>query len=246
MDLNKLEEAKFEIKQAKKIVFFGGAGVSTRSGIPDFRGKEGLYRLQSMYGVPYEVILSHSYYERNADTFFDFYKNFMIHKEAKPNDAHYALAHYEKIKSNLCIITQNIDNLHQEAGSKNVLELHGSIHRNYCEKCNKFYSLDEILSFKGVPICSCGGRIKPDVVLYEEQLDYNVLSRSIEECSSCDVLIIGGTSLNVYPAASLVRYFKGRCLIMINKEATSQDCYANYVFHEDIAKVLPLLLDLED
>lgn len=216
----KIIELANAIKKAKKIVFFGGAGVSTESGIRDFRSKEGLYNLKSKYGVNYETILSHTYYEYNKEIFFKFYREFMINKEAKPNFAHIFLAKLEnEYHKNIKIITQNIDNLHQEAGSKNVIELHGSIMRNYCEKCARFYSLEDILKMDNIPICpKCGGYIKPDVVLYEEGLDTNVITKALICLQEADLLIIGGTSLNVYPASSFISYFFGDNIFLINKE----------------------------
>src|SRR5574344_2306134 len=201
-----IEKLKEYIKKAKNIVFLGGAGVSTESGIPDFRGEQGLYKVKSEYGVRYETILSHTYFEMKPDTFFDFYKKNMIYPDAMPNDAHKALAKLEQEGKNIWIITQNIDGLHQKAGSKKVIELHGSVYRNHCEKCHKFYSLEDIMAMKGTPRCSCGGIIKPDVVLYEEPLDEEVLQLSVSVLENADLLIIGGTSLNVYPAASLSMY----------------------------------------
>ena len=216
----KIIELANAIKKAKKIVFFGGAGVSTESGIRDFRSKEGLYNLKSKYGVNYETILSHTYYEYNKEIFFKFYREFMINKEAKPIFAHIFLAKLEnEYHKNIKIITQNIDNLHQEAGSKNVIELHGSIMRNYCEKCARFYSLEDILKMDNIPICpKCGGYIKPDVVLYEEGLDTNVITKALISLQEADLLIIGGTSLNVYPASSFISYFFGDNIFLINKE----------------------------
>ena len=216
----KIIELANAIKKAKKIVFFGGAGVSTESGIRDFRSKEGLYNLKSKYGVNYETILSHTYYEYNKEIFFKFYREFMINKEAKPNFAHIFLAKLEnEYHKNIKIITQNIDNLHQEAGSKNVIELHGSIMRNYCEKCARFYSLEDILKMDNIPICpKCGGYIKPDVVLYGEGLDTNVITKALICLQEADLLIIGGTSLNVYPASSFISYFFGDNIFLINKE----------------------------
>lgn len=216
----KIIELANAIKKVKKIVFFGGAGVSTESGIRDFRSKEGLYNLKSKYGVNYETILSHTYYEYNKEIFFKFYREFMINKEAKPNFAHIFLAKLEnEYHKNIKIITQNIDNLHQEAGSKNVIELHGSIMRNYCEKCSRFYSLEDILKMDNIPICpKCGGYIKPDVVLYEEGLDTNVITKALISLQEADLLIIGGTSLNVYPASSFISYFFGDNIFLINKE----------------------------
>ena len=206
------------IKNSQNIVFFGGAGVSTESGIKDFRSKDGLYRLQSKYGVPYEEMLSSTYFYAHTDTFYEFYHEFMINLEAKPNVAHKFLAELEKHK-NLTVITQNIDGLHQMAGSKNVLELHGSIHRNYCLKCHHFYSLEDILKLDKTPRCpKCGGLIKPNVVLYEEQLDQDVLRASVQAIAQADLLIVAGTSLRVYPASGLIQYFRGKHLVVINKE----------------------------
>ena len=216
--MDEIKELQDLINNAKKIVFFGGAGVSTESGIPDFRSEKGLYKLKSKYGVPYETILSHDYYENNTLTFFKFYREFMINTTAEPNQAHKYLAKLEKRKD-LWIITQNIDGLHQLAGSKNVIELHGSIHRNYCEKCMKLYSLDEILNKDIIPKCDkCGGIIKPDVVLYQEPLDERVITKAIIKIQEADLLIVAGTSLNVYPAAGLINYFFGDNIVLINKD----------------------------
>ena len=216
--MDEIKELQDLINNAKKIVFFGGAGVSTESGIPDFRSEKGLYKLKSKYGVPYETILSHDYYENNTLTFFKFYREFMINTTAQPNQAHKYLAKLEKRKD-LWIITQNIDGLHQLAGSKNVIELHGSIHRNYCEKCMKLYSLDEIINKDIVPKCDkCGGIIKPDVVLYQEPLDERVITKAIIKIQEADLLIVAGTSLNVYPAAGLIHYFFGDNIVLINKD----------------------------
>lgn len=214
-DITKLKKL---IDEAKNIVFFGGAGVSTESGIKDFRSKDGLYNLKSKYGRPYEEMLSHTFFMSHTDTFYEFYRDFMINKSAKPNAAHKYLANLEKRK-NLTIITQNIDGLHQEAGSKNVLELHGSIHRNYCMRCNEFYSLSDIEKMDNVPICPhCGGIIKPDVVLYEEGLDQEVLKASVDAIENADLIIIAGTSLSVYPAAGLIYYYRGSNIVIINKD----------------------------
>ena len=216
--MDEIKELQDLINNAKKIVFFGGAGVSTESGIPDFRSEKGLYKLKSKYGVPYETILSHDYYENNTLTFFKFYREFMINTTAQPNQAHKYLAKLEKRKD-LWIITQNIDGLHQLAGSKNVIELHGSIHRNYCEKCMKLYFLDEILNKDIIPKCDkCGGIIKPDVVLYQEPLDERVITKAIIKIQEADLLIVAGTSLNVYPAAGLINYFFGDNIVLINKD----------------------------
>ena len=215
---NEILELKQLIKNAKKIVFFGGAGVSTESGLLDFRSEKGLYNLESKYGVPYEVILSHSYYEYKPETFFQFYREFMIDTSVKPNYAHKYLAKLEKEKQ-VTIITQNIDGLHQMAGSKNVIELHGSIHRNYCEGCARFYSLEDIIKMDNVPFCPvCGHRIKPDVVLYEEPLNEQAMVKAMIALQEADLLIIAGTSLKVYPAASFINYFYGDNIVVINKE----------------------------
>ena len=222
MDIE-VERLQHLIDNAKRIVFFGGAGVSTESGIKDFRSKDGLYKLQSKYGRPYEEMLSHTYFMHHTDTFYQFYREFMINTEAKPNAAHKYLAELENRKS-LTIITQNIDGLHQMAGSKNVLELHGSIHRNYCMKCNAFFNLDDLLDMPSTPRCpKCGGLIKPDVILYEEGLDQDVLYGAVDAISKADLLIVAGTSLAVYPAAGLIRYFCGDNIVVINKERLHVD-----------------------
>lgn len=206
------------IDTSNSIVFFGGAGVSTESGIKDFRSKDGLYRLQSKYGRPYEEMLSHTYFMNHTETFYEFYKEFMINKSAKPNAAHKFLAELEK-KKNLTVITQNIDGLHQMAGSRNVLELHGSIHRNICMDCYERFDLSIVENSVGVPRCPrCGGIVKPDVVLYEEQLDQMVLEASINALEHADLLIVAGTSLSVYPASGLIRYYGGSNIVVINKD----------------------------
>ena len=206
------------IDNSHHIVFFGGAGVSTESGIKDFRSKDGLYNLQSKYGRPYEEMLSHTYFMHHTDTFYEFYREFMINTSARPNAAHKYLAELEKRK-NLTVITQNIDGLHQMAGSKNVIELHGSIHRNTCMNCYRKYDLNDILNMKGTPKCPhCGGIIKPDVVLYEEPLYDGVIESAIDAISRADLLIVAGTSLRVYPASGLIRFFNGKNLVVINKE----------------------------
>lgn len=241
----KVSELNKIIKNAKKVVFFGGAGVSTASGISDFRSEKGLYNIKSKYGTSYEEMLSHEYFFNHPLIFYKFYKEAMINKSAKPNLAHIALSKFEKdYPDKLTIITQNIDNLHQLAGSKNVLELHGSVYRNNCLQCGEFYDVDFILNSKNLPICpKCGGLVKPDVVLYQEQLNEEILDAAIRACTEADVMIVGGTSLMVYPAAYLIQYFYGKTLIMINKQVTQYDSFANYVFHDDITKVLPLLLN---
>lgn len=229
------EKLKELIDGSNNIVFFGGAGVSTESGIPDFRSTDGLYHQQ--YDYPPETILSHSFFMRNPEEYYRFYKNKMLCLDAKPNMAHKKLAELEKAGKLKAVITQNIDGLHQAAGSKEVLELHGSVHRNYCMKCGKFYDAEYMLHAEGVPTCSCGGMIKPDVVLYEEGLDMTVMSKSIQAIQNADVLIIGGTSLVVYPAAGLIDYYRGNKLVVINMSVTSQDKNADLVIQEPIGKV---------
>lgn len=234
-----IEEFKNIIKNTDNIVFFGGAGVSTESNIPDFRSNTGLYTTFDKRKYPPEYMISYSCFRDNIEDFYDFYKSQMIYKEAKPNKAHLALVELEKQGKLKAIVTQNIDGLHQMAGSTNVLELHGSVHRNYCTKCKKFFDLDGILGEENVPKCySCGGVIKPDVVLYEEGLNMDVVNRSIDYISKADVLIVGGTSLTVYPAAGLIDYYRGDKLVLINKSKTKYDSRAKYVFNESIGQVL--------
>ena len=218
-----------------RMVFFGGAGVSTESGIPDFRSPDGLYHQRFAY--PPETMLSHEFYETHPEEFFDFYREKMIALWAKPNRAHEKLAELEEQGKLRAVVTQNIDGLHQMAGSKNVLELHGSVHRNVCQRCYSSYSAERVMQTEGVPTCPvCGGRVKPDVVLYDESLDDGVMMESIKAISSCDLLIIGGTSLVVWPAAGLVRYFQGDRLVICNLEPTPQDSLADVVLACDIAK----------
>lgn len=236
-----IEKLRTILKESNNIVFFGGAGVSTESNIPDFRSSSGIYSTENKQKYPPEMILSHSFFMNHSEEFYDFYKAKMIYKDAKPNDAHIALAELEKRGKLKAVITQNIDGLHTKAGSKNVLEIHGSIYRNYCMKCNKFFDLDYILESEGVPKCdedNCDGIVKPDVVLYEEGLDINVLSKALNYIQEADVLIVGGTSLTVYPAASLIEYYNGNKLILINKSQTSYDNRAFLTFNESIGKVL--------
>ena len=213
--MNEIEQLRQWIADSDNIVFFGGAGVSTESGIPDFRSTDGLYNQQ--YDYPPETILSHTFYKSNPKEFWRFYRDKMLCLDARPNPAHIKLAQLEQDGKLRAVITQNIDGLHQKAGSRNVLELHGSVHRNYCERCGKFYTAEDILRTTGVPRCTCGGPIKPDVVLYEEGLDQDTLERSVAAIRHAEVLIIGGTSLVVYPAAGLVRYYRGERLVVINK-----------------------------
>ena len=225
------------VQESDNIVFFGGAGVSTESGIPDFRSPDGLYNQK--YKYPPETIISHSFYQRYPEEFYRFYKDKMIFADAKPNKAHIKLAELEKQGKLKAVITQNIDGLHQMAGSRNVIELHGSVHRNYCEKCHAFYDLDYIVNSDGVPKCEkCGGTVKPDVVLYEEALDEDNMSRALQYISEADTMIIGGTSLVVYPAAGLIRYFRGRKLVVINMSPTQSDSNADLVIADKIGDVL--------
>ncbi|RGY96649.1 NAD-dependent protein deacylase [Clostridium sp. AM58-1XD] len=230
------EQLKEWIDESSNIVFFGGAGVSTESGIPDFRSTDGLYHQQ--YDYPPETILSHSFYVKKTEEFYRFYRNKMIVTGAKPNKAHLALAKLESEGKLKAVITQNIDGLHQAAGSREVLELHGSVHRNYCTRCGKLYGLDTIAESTGVPKCSCGGTIKPDVVLYEEGLDQDTLRKSVDYISHADVLIVGGTSLTVYPAAGLIDYYRGHKLVLINKDVTPLDRRADLVIGGKIGEVL--------
>ncbi len=227
------------IETSENIVFLGGAGVSTGSGIPDFRSENGIYRTTRLYGYPPEKMLSRTFFQEQTIKFYDFYKKELVHQDKAPNDAHYALARLEEMGKLKAIITQNIDGLHQKAGSQVVLELHGSIYRNYCMACHRFYELSHVMMSKDEPRClDCGGIVKPDVVLYEEGLDDDVLNRSVKAIEEADVLIIGGTSLNVYPAAGLIRYFNGNNLVLINKGETPYDQQVDVLIRGDIGKVL--------
>ena len=230
-----VEKLQKLIDRYNNIVFFGGAGVSTESGIPDFRSQDGLYHQK--YDYPPETILSHTFFMKKPEEFFKFYRDKMLCDTAKPNPAHEKLAELEQAGKLKAVITQNIDNLHQMAGSKKVLELHGSVHRNYCMKCGKFYGFSHMKNSVGVPRCECGGIIKPDVVLYEEGLDQSVISESVRAISEAQVLIIGGTSLAVYPAAGLIDYFRGEHLVVINKSSTPRDHYADLLIKEPIGQV---------
>ncbi len=223
------------INRSQYIVFFGGAGVSTESGIPDFRSTDGLYHQQ--YDYPPETILSHTFFTRKTEEFYRFYRDKMLCLDAKPNDAHLGLAKLEQEGKLKAVITQNIDGLHQAAGSREVLELHGSVLRNYCTKCGQFFEVESIKNSTGVPRCSCGGVIKPDVVLYEEGLDEQTISRAVHHLRKADMLIIGGTSLVVYPAAGLVNYYEGNRLVLINKAPTSMDASADLVISGPIGEV---------
>lgn len=236
MEIEKLQEI---IDKSNNIVFFGGAGVSTESGIPDFRSKDGLYHMK--YKFPPEEILSHSFFMDNLDEFYRFYKDKMNSLNVLPNVSHKFLAKLEKAGKLRAVITQNIDGLHTKAGSKNVLELHGTIYKNHCIKCNKEYSAEYVFNSEGVPYCECGGIIKPDVVLYEEALDDFTVMQAINYIKQADTLIVAGTSLSVYPASGLVRYFRGKNLVIINKDTTDYDNMANLVIHEKLGDVFKKL-----
>lgn len=241
--MDEISTLKKWIEENANIVFFGGAGVSTESGIPDFRSTDGLYNQE--YDYPPETIISHTFYARRPEEFYRFYKNRMLFPKAKPNRAHLALARLESQGKVRAVVTQNIDGLHQAAGSREVLELHGSVHRNFCCKCGKFYGLDYVINAEGVPKCDCGGTVKPDVVLYEEGLDNDVIQRAVNFIRKADVLIIGGTSLTVYPAAGLIDYYNGTKLVLINKSVTSRDSHADLAICDSIGKVLGDVAGLE-
>lgn len=234
--MSTVEELQKVIDDSKRIVFFGGAGVSTESGIPDFRSVDGLYNQK--YDFPPEQILSHTFFEHNTKEFYRFYKDKMLCLDKKPNKAHYKLAQLEKAGKLLAVVTQNIDGLHQAAGSKNVYELHGSVLRNYCRKCGRFYGAEYIKHSEGVPKCECGEVVKPDVVLYEEGLDDKTVSGALNAIESADTLIIAGTSLTVYPAAGFIQYFRGDNIVLINRDATPFDNKADLVFHEKVGELL--------
>lgn len=240
-----IQELADILKESNNIVFFGGAGVSTESDIPDFRSSSGLWNEKLKINFTPEQLVSHTFYVRYPDEFFTFYKDKLIYPDAKPNNAHLALARLEQMGKLKAVVTQNIDGLHQAAGSKTVYELHGSVLRNYCESCHAFYDEKFILESEGIPTCpKCGGRVKPDVVLYEEGLDQNIINRSVEAIEAADTLIIGGTSLVVYPAAGLIQYFHGRHLVLINKSETNADRKADLVIHDSIGKVFKEALEL--
>lgn len=236
---DKIAQLRDWIAQTDNLVFFGGAGVSTESGIPDFRSVDGLYH--QTYAYPPETILSHTFFMTQTEEFYRFYRDKMLCLSAKPNAAHRKLAEWEAQGKLRAVITQNIDGLHQMAGSHEVLELHGSVHRNYCMRCHKPYSVEEIAQGQGVPHCTCGGIIKPDVVLYEESLDQHTLDRSLQAIQNADVLIIGGTSLVVYPAASLIHYYRGHKLVLVNKTETPADSKADLVIHGAIGEIFSQL-----
>lgn len=234
--MNTLEQLQNVIDNSKRIVFFGGAGVSTESGIPDFRSVDGLYNQK--YDYPPEQILSHTFFMHNTEEFYRFYRDKMLCLDKKPNKAHLKLAKLEKAGKLTAVVTQNIDGLHQAAGSKKVYELHGSVLRNYCMKCGKFYPAEYIKNSNGIPKCECGGVIKPDVVLYEEGLDDSTVTGALRAIQSADTLIIAGTSLTVYPAAGFIRYFKGGNVVLINRDETPFDSKADLVFHEKVGELL--------
>ena len=238
-----MKTLKEVLDRAKKIVFLGGAGLSTESGIPDFRSSDGVFKAVKAYGVPPEALLSIDFFEEYPEIFYDYYKKFLIYPDAKPNKAHLALAKLEADGRLNAVVTQNIDGLHQAAGSKHVCELHGSVYRNHCVKCRRFYSLEQIMKTDGVPTCDCGGIIKPDVVLYGEGLDNSVVTDAIRCIREADTMIVGGTSLAVYPAAGLIDYFRGDNLIVINLSPTPRDREATVCVHEKIGEALSFLLD---
>lgn len=237
--MDKKQLFKQIVEQSNNIVFFGGAGVSTESNIPDFRSVDGLYNQK--YKYPPETILSHTFFIHRTEDFFDFYRDKMLAPWAKPNVTHLTLARLEQQGKLKAIVTQNIDGLHEMAGSKNIFNLHGTVYRNYCMKCGKFYPVEHIQNSTGIPRCSCGGIVKPDVVLYEEGLDDDVVEGAINAIAKADVLIVGGTSLTVYPAAGLINYFKGKHLVLINKQLTTFDEKATLVIHESLGEVFGIL-----
>lgn len=237
--MTKLEQLRQWIQESKTAVFFGGAGVSTESGIPDFRSVDGLYSQKFEY--PPEQIISHSFYLRKPDYFFRFYREKMLPLGFEPNVTHKVLAQLEKEGHLAAVVTQNIDGLHQKAGSKTVFELHGSVLRNYCVRCHKFYPAEFVRDAKGIPLCDCGGTVKPDVVLYEESLDQDTLAGAVSAIRRADLLIVGGTSLTVYPAAGLLQYYRGNRLVLINRDETPYDDYANLVFHDSLGKIFSQL-----
>lgn len=236
-----VKKLKEWVDNSDNIVFFGGAGVSTESGLPDFRSDDGIYKANYSFPYPAEKMLSHSFFVSHTEEFYDFYRKMMLYPNAKPNATHLKLAELEAKGKLKAIVTQNIDNLHQLAGSKNVFELHGSSWRNYCQKCGKPYPLEDIINGTGVPRCPCGGTVKPDVVLYEEGLDNGVVMGAIEAIRSCEVLIIGGTSLSVYPAAGLINYYRGHKLVLINSSPTPYDSEADLLIGEKLAGVFSQL-----
>ena len=236
MDNEKIIKLQQMIDESENIVFFGGAGVSTESGIPDFRSADGIYMQKAKY--PPEEIISHSFYLAHPEEFFEFYKKYFYYPDAKPNAAHLKIAELEKAGKNITVVTQNIDGLHTDAGSTKVYELHGSVLRNYCTKCGKFFDAEYVAHSEGVPVCPCGGTVKPDVVLYEEPLDGPTIEGAVEAISQADMLIVAGTSLRVYPAAGFIRYFRGNKLVIINKESTGMDDEFSLVIHGKVGEIL--------
>lgn len=240
MDAQKLQELQAIIDKSANIVFFGGAGVSTESGIPDFRSEDGLY--SQKYKYPPEMMVSRSFYDKHTKEFFEFYRDKLVNNDAKPNPAHLKLAELERAGKLKAVVTQNVDGLHQQAGSQNVIELHGSVHRNFCRKCHRVYPLEKIIESAGVPTCECGGQIKPDVVLYEEMLDPETISEAVRYIGEADLLIIGGTSMAVYPAAGLVDYFSGGHIVLINRDVPRRGAKADLIFTDPIGEVLGAVL----
>ena len=237
--MDKLETLKQWVSESNRIVFFGGAGVSTESGIADFRSTDGLYSQKFEY--PPETIISHSFYQQRPEYFFRFYREKMLPLGFEPNITHKVLARWEQEGKLAAVVTQNIDGLHQKAGSKKVYELHGSVLRNYCTRCRKFHNAEFVRDYDGVPKCSCGGIVKPDVVLYEESLDQKTIEKSVMAIRDADLLIVAGTSLTVYPAAGLINYYQGKRLVLINRDATQYDHYADLVFHESMGRIFERL-----
>jgi len=237
--MENLEQLKRWIAESKRIVFFGGAGVSTESGIPDFRSVDGLY--SQKFDYPPETIISHTFYERKPEYFFRFYREKMLPLGYEPNITHKVLARWEEAGKLAAVVTQNIDGLHQKAGSKKVYELHGSVLRNFCTRCGKFHSAEFIKESVGIPRCTCGGIVKPDVVLYEEGLDQNTIEKSVLAIHNADLLIVAGTSLTVYPAAGLINYYRGSRLVLINRDSTPYDHQANLIFHESLGTIFSQL-----
>ncbi len=233
---NEIEKLQKMIDESRRIVFFGGAGVSTESGIPDFRSADGLYMMDYIY--PPETVISHSFFMQHPKEFYEFYSKHLYAPDAKPNAAHYKLAELEKSGKLSAVITQNIDGLHTAAGSKKVYELHGSTLRNYCMKCGKFYDVEYVCNSKDIPLCSCGGIIKPDVVLYEEQLNDETVEGAVRAIESADMLIVAGTSLTVYPAAGFIRYFRGNNIVLINRDATAMDERFGFIIHGKVGEIL--------
>ena len=241
-DIARLAEV---LEQSRSMVFFGGAGMSTESGIPDFRSAEGIYHQKLHRHFSPEEMVSHSFFVEHTEDFYDFYREHLLYPKARPNDGHRALAELERMGKLTAVITQNVDGLHQLAGSKNVLELHGSVKRNFCMDCQAAYEMEHVAAGKGVPRCTrCGGIVKPDVVLYEEPLDSQVMEKAVQAIRSADTLLIGGTSLVVYPAAGLIKYFQGQNLVLINKSETKADEWADLVIHDAIGKVLKAAMDM--